>query len=117
MQQFHLELDVVAEIAARYRDRRRAFLGAIRHVNGVAARGSEGGMYVMLDVSAVEPDCEAFAWGLLDAEKVAVLPGTSFGAAGGLVRVSMCQEEPVLREAAARIGRFISAHAARKAAE
>lgn len=107
----------VAEIAARYRDRRRAFLGAIRHVNGVAARGSEGGMYVMLDVSAVEPDCEAFAWGLLDAEKVAVLPGTSFGAAGGLVRVSMCQEEPVLREAAARIGRFISAHAARKAAE
>lgn len=108
----------VAGIAARYQARRRAFLDAVQGLNGVVVRGSEGGMYVMLDISAVEPDCEAFAWSLLEAEKVAVLPGTSFGAAaGGHVRISMCQEEAVLREAAGRIGRFIASRMDRKAAE
>ncbi|WP_159586553.1 pyridoxal phosphate-dependent aminotransferase [Chelativorans xinjiangense] len=97
----------VKEIAARYAARREAFLEAIRGLNGVAVRGSEGGMYVMLDISRVNADCEAFAWELLEAEKVAVMPGTSFGAAAeGHIRVSMCQEEPILREAAARLRRF-----------
>jgi len=106
----------VDEIAARYSARRKAFLEAIHGLNGVAVRGSEGGMYVMLDISGVNPDCEAFAWGLLEAEKVAVMPGTSFGAAAeGHIRISMCQEEPVLREAAARMRRFIAAGGGRSA--
>lgn len=107
----------VAEIASRYQSRRQAFLDAIREVDGVKARGSEGAMYVMLDTSAVAPDGEAFAWELLETEKIAVLPGTSFGAAKGHVRVSMCQDESVLREAATRIGRFISLRNKQKAAE
>lgn len=99
----------VDEIAARYGSRRTAFLDAIRGANDVVVRGSEGGMYVMLDISAIEPDCEKFAWGLLDAEKVAVMPGASFGeAAAGHIRISMCQEEPVLLEAAGRLRRFIA---------
>lgn len=107
----------VDEIAARYAHRRTAFLEEIRGINGVTVRGSEGGMYVMLDISAVEPDCEKFAWELLDAENVAVLPGTSFGeAAAGHIRISMCQEEPVLKEAAMRIRRFIAAAADRQLA-
>lgn len=99
----------VEEIATRYASRRQAFLEAIRGLNGISVRGSEGGMYVMLDISRVEPDSEAFAWEFLETEKVAVMPGTSFGmAAAGHIRVSMCQEEPVLREAAARLQRFIA---------
>ncbi|WEX11417.1 aminotransferase class I/II-fold pyridoxal phosphate-dependent enzyme [Chelativorans sp. AA-79] len=100
----------VADIAARYAGRRKAFLDAIRGLDGAVVRGSEGGMYVMLDISQVSPDAEAFAWGLLEAEKVAVMPGPSFGtAAEGHIRVSMCQDEPVLREAAGRIRRYIAA--------
>lgn len=99
----------VEEIAIRYANRRQAFLEAIHGINGVSVRGSEGGMYVMLDISAVEPDCEAFAWSLLEAQKVAVMPGTSFGAAAaGHIRISLSQEEPVLREAATRLQRFIA---------
>jgi hypothetical protein len=65
-------------------------------------------MYIMLDVRAVEPDCEAFAWALLDAEKVAVMPGSSFGdAAAGHIRISLCQPEPVLADAAMRLKRFV----------
>src|SRR5690606_12427474 len=52
----------VADIASRYDTRRQSFLNALHGVNGVTVRGSEGGMYVMLDISQVEPDCEAFAW-------------------------------------------------------
>jgi arginine:pyruvate transaminase len=80
-------------------------------MNNVTVRGSEGGMYVMLDISALEPDDEKFAWALLDKEKVGVLPGSSFGdAAAGHIRVSLCQPEAVLLEATLRLRRFASSY-------
>ncbi|WP_025030486.1 pyridoxal phosphate-dependent aminotransferase [Nitratireductor aquibiodomus] len=98
------------EIAELYTRRREAFLDAIRGMNGVIVRGSEGGMYVMLDIRAIEEDCEKFAWDFLNEEDVAVLPGASFGnAARGHIRISMCQDEKTLREAAKRLQRFIAA--------
>lgn len=101
----------VAEIAQRYAARRGVFLDALRGLNEVTVRGSQGGMYVMLDIRAVEPDCEKFAWALLEAEQVAVMPGASFGdAAAGHVRVSLCQPEPVLLDAARRLRRFVSGY-------
>lgn len=99
----------VKDIAERYAARRKIFLDAIRGANEVTVRGSEGGMYIMLDVSAVEPDDEKFAWALLDKEKVGVMPGSSFGeAAAGHIRISLCQPEPILKEAALRLRRFAS---------
>ncbi len=106
----------VEAIAGRYAARRTAFLREVAGLNHITVRGSEGGMYVMLDVRAVEPDCEAFAWAFLEAENVAVMPGASFGdAAAGHIRISLCQPEPVLAEAAARLKRFVGAYR-RKAA-
>ncbi len=100
----------VAEIAALYAGRRRVFLDALRGQNDVTVRGSAGGMYVMLDISAVDPDDERFAWALLDAEQISVMPGSSFGdAASSHVRISLCQPDEVLREAAGRLRRFASA--------
>lgn len=106
----------VAEIAARYAGRRTIFLDAIRGADRLQVRGSEGGMYVMLDISAVEPDDEAFAWALLESEKISVTPGSSFGeAAAGHIRISLCKPEPVLREAAARLLRFMSQYRSKAA--
>jgi len=106
----------VKEIAELYAGRRTLFLDEIRGVNHVVVRGSEGGMYVMLDVSAIEPDCETFAWALLDAEQVGVMPGASFGeAAKGHIRIALTQPEHVLKEAAKRLRRFIATYE-RKAA-
>jgi arginine:pyruvate transaminase len=100
----------VREVAALYAARRHVFLDALRGVNGIGVRGSTGGMYVMLDIGAIDPDDERFAWALLDAEKVAVMPGSSFGeAARGHVRISLCQPEEVLKEAAGRLRHFASA--------
>src|SRR5690606_36885086 len=99
----------VGDIAARYAARRTVFLDAVRGLNGMTGRGSQGGMYVMLDISAIEPDREAFAWGLLEAAQLAVMPVRRFGdAAKGHVRISLCQPEEVLREAAIRLKRFAS---------
>ena len=99
----------VREIAERYAARRTVLLDAIRGMNEVTVRGSAGGMYVMLDIRAVEPDCEKFAWALLEKEKVSVMPGASFGdAAKGHIRISLCQPEDVLLEAAQKLRRFAS---------
>ena len=101
----------VKEIAERYTARRTVFLDAIRGMNTVTVRGSEGGMYVMLDISAVEPDDEKFAWAFLDKELVGVMPGSSFGeAAAGHIRISLCQPEAILGEAATRLRRFITTY-------
>ncbi len=106
----------VQQIADTYNGRRRLFLDAIRGVNDITVRGSEGGMYVMLDVSAIEPDDEKFAWGLLDAESVAVMPGSSFGeGAAGHIRISLTQPDPTLREAATRLLRFASSYRSKAA--
>ena len=101
----------VDEIAARYAARRRTFLDEIAGLNHITVRGSTGGMYVMLDIREVELDCEAFAWAFLEAEKVAVMPGVSFGdAAAGHIRISLCQTESVLADAATRLKRFVSSY-------
>lgn len=101
----------VSEIAGLYAARRAAFLDAVAGANRIVVRGSEGGMYVMLDVRAVEPDDEAFAWALLEKEHVAVMPGSSFGeAAAGHIRISLCQPDAVLAEAAMRLKRFVAGY-------
>ena len=106
----------VKEIADRYAARRNLFLDEVRGLNNVTVRGSEGGMYVMLDIRAIEPDCEKFAWALLESEKVAVMPGSSFGdAAAGHIRVSLCQPEEILKEAAGRLRRFVGAYESKAA--
>jgi arginine:pyruvate transaminase len=101
----------VADISERYARRRNRFLNEIRGTNGLTVRGSEGGMYVMLDIRDIEPDDEAFAWAFLDAEKVAVMPGSSFGtAAAGHIRISLTQPEERLAEAARRLRSFAGAY-------
>lgn len=101
----------VADIAATYAARRKMFLEAVGGMNRIVARGSDGGMYVMLDIRDIDPDCERFAWAFLEQEKVAVMPGVSFGdAAAGHIRISLCQPEPVLAEAAERLKRFAAGY-------
>lgn len=102
----------LAEIAERYRRRREIFLEALRGSNGITVRGSEGGMYVVIDVRHIAESGEAFAWDLLEAESVALLPGEAFGrATAGHVRAALCLDEDRLQEAARRLSRFIAARA------
>ncbi len=102
----------VEEITDRYARRLERFRAAFDGSNGLVLRGSKGGMYAMLDVRAIDFDGERFAFALLDATGVAVMPGESFGhASAGHVRIALTQEEAVLDEAVARIRRFVAGRA------
>ena len=50
------------------------------------------------------------------AENVSVMPGSSFGeAAAGHIRISLCQPDDVLHEAATRLRRFASTYRSKAA--
>ena len=87
--------------------RRRALIAeqAFAGNNLVKPMLPEGGMFILLDVSATGLSGLEFAWELLRREKVAVMPGGSFGQqANGFLRISLTVPEDVLMTAMARIG-------------
>ncbi len=66
-----------------------------------------GGMYLMLDIREIGLTGGEFAKRLLDAERIAVMPGESFGhAAAGHLRIALTVPEAALRDALGRIADF-----------
>tara|TARA_R110000737_G_scaffold98909_1_gene132989 strand:- start:2131 stop:3315 length:1185 start_codon:yes stop_codon:yes gene_type:complete len=64
----------------------------------------QGGMFMMVDVSATGLDGDAFGWRLLEEEGVAVMPGASFGErAPHLIRVALTVPDDLLLEAIERM--------------
>ena len=102
----------VSEIADTYRKRGEVFLNALGDSNDIRVLNEAGGMYFMLDVRSKAKDTRKFAFGLLDDESVAVMPGESFGdTAAGHLRISLGEPEERLEEAAKRIRRFTANYA------
>jgi arginine:pyruvate transaminase len=98
---------IEAGIAARYLRRGQAALAAIGNAPGVRPVPPQGGMYLMLDVRETGLSGDEFATRLLDAERIAVMPGESFGhAAAGHLRIALTVPEAALREALGRIAAF-----------
>ena len=94
--------------ALRQSLKRRAELvvNALAGAPGISCSMPEAGMFALVDVRATGIDGEAFALGLLAAEQVAVMPGSSFGEqATGFIRVSLTVPDEILLEAAGRIRR------------
>ncbi|SFT83686.1 pyridoxal phosphate-dependent aminotransferase [Sedimentitalea nanhaiensis] len=78
------------EIAAPFRRRLALAKDILKAQNTVALVPAQGAMYLMLDVHATGLDGEGFANALLDTHHIAVMPGSSFGAAAARhVRVAM----------------------------
>ncbi len=101
----------VDEIAGTYRKRGMAFASAIEGANGIHIRNEPGGMYFMLDVRSIARDTRKFALELLEKEDMALMPGESFGpSASGHLRLSLCQTEDTLQEAAKRLRRFAASY-------
>ena len=98
---------IEAEIAARYRRRAQAAVAALGNQPGVRAVAPQGGMYLMLDIRETGLTGQTFADRLLESERIAVMPGESFGAAAsGHLRVALTVPEAALRDALARISAF-----------
>ncbi len=94
-------------VAAPFRRRRAIAERVVAQSNAVRAVPCDGAMYVMLDIRATGLSGEAFANRLLDAERIAVMPGESFGrAAAGHLRIAMTIEDAAFEAALTRLVRF-----------
>ncbi|GAB7094797.1 aminotransferase class I/II-fold pyridoxal phosphate-dependent enzyme [Halolamina litorea] len=94
----------VSEMHAAYDRRRRYTLSRFREM-GLDCFEAEGAFYAFPECPG---DDEAFAEALLAEEGVAVVPGSAFGEGGaGHLRVSYATGMDDLREATARIERFL----------
>ncbi len=101
--------DAMRSMRDQYR-RRRDFV--IRRFNeiGLTCHRPRGSFYAFPSVAITGMSDQEFALALLEAEKVAVVPGTAFGANGaGFVRACFATGEEQLIEACSRIERFVQA--------
>ncbi len=105
----------IGEMVSVFAKRRELILSEIAKIDGVEAVKPDGAFYVMLVVSGVYgKKCHgrvidgsiAFSDALLETEKVAVVPGISFGA-DDCVRLSYSLSEEDIVEGVRRIGKFI----------
>ncbi len=95
------------KIAAPFRRRRDLAAQVLAGQNAVRPVPSQGAMYLMLDIRATGLSGEDFAEALLARERIAVMPGESFGrSAAGHVRVAMTVEDSAFAEALERLCRF-----------
>ena len=94
-------------MAESYNQRRRFLMEAFREM-GLPCFEPFGAFYVFPDISEFGMGSEEFCTKLLEAENVAVVPGSAFGACGDkYVRISYAYSIEELKEAMARIARFI----------
>jgi aminotransferase len=97
----------VQDMLAEY-DRRRKLIYNGMNELGLPTFEPHGAFYVFPYVQNTGLDDETFAERLLKEEEVAVVPGSSFGAAGaGFVRCSYATKYELIETALEKIGRFL----------
>ncbi len=88
----------------KYRTRAELVCKTLAGSNLLQPLMPEGGMFIVIDVSATGLSGDAFAWDLLKDEQVAVMPGASFGEqAADYVRVSLTVDDALLVTAMERM--------------
>ena len=111
------EFEEIEAMHREYRARRDLLCEWINACPGLSCQWPQGSMYAMVDVRGTGLSDTDFAWGLLDAEGVSVLPTATFGEnAAGHVRVSLTAPQDVLGRACDRIERYTRTLGIRKGA-
>lgn len=100
----------VAEMVAEYDRRRRLIVDGLRAV-GLSTFEPRGAFYAFPDITVTGMDSVTFSERLLAEERVAVVPGSAFGAYGeGYVRACYASGYEQIERALERIGRFVQRH-------
>ena len=98
----------------KYRERRDFIVRRFNEL-GLPCHLPRGAFYAFPNITSTGLDSMTFASQLLTAQKVAVVPGTAFGAAGaGFCRASFSTSYERIHEAGERIARFLDTLPARK---
>lgn len=97
----------IQEMVAEYDRRRRLIVDGLRAV-GLPTFEPRGAFYAFPDITSTGLDSVAFSELLLRDERVAVVPGSAFGAQGeGYVRCCYASSYEQIERALERIGRFV----------
>lgn len=100
--------DRVRERTAVYGERMKYAASRLNAMKGVRCAAPQGAFYLFPDISGTGKTSEEFAWRLLEAAHVAVVPGTSFGASGeGCVRIACTLPTEGLEKALDRMERAL----------
>jgi len=103
----------VRRFVAEFDRRRRLMVKGLREME-LVLNEPQGAFYVFPSIRSTGMEDFEFAERLLDEEKVAVIPGSTFGDCGrGHVRMCYASPYNLLEEALERIGRFVSRHSGR----
>lgn len=98
----------VEEMRSRFRRNRNYMVAAFREM-GLPLIVPRGAFYTFPRVTDLGMSAREFALGLLEEEKVAVVPGDAFGPGGeGFVRCSYATSLENIKEAMQRMARFVS---------
>ncbi len=98
----------VEEMRRSYHQRRNLFTAGLQEI-GLPTHTADGAFYCFPQISHLGVSSEAFAMGLLERERVAVVPGNVFGLGGeGFVRCCYATRLDQLKEALVRMGRYVS---------
>jgi aminotransferase len=102
--------DDVEEMRAEYNRRRELIVNGLNDL-GLPTFEPKGAFYAFPSIAPTGMDGETFSMKLLEEEKVAVVPGSAFGAGGeGFVRCSYATAYEKIEEALERIARFAQRH-------
>lgn len=97
----------VARMRQSYDERRRFLVKELREI-GIPCFEPMGAFYVFPNISKFGMTSEDFATELLKRERVAVVPGTAFGACGeGFLRISYAYSIADLKKALEKISHFV----------
>jgi aminotransferase len=97
----------VRTMVEEYDKRRRLVVGACNEM-GLDCFEPKGAFYAFPSIAATGLDDETFAERLITEEKVAVVPGSAFGAGGeNHVRIAYCKSYGQIEIALKRISRFV----------
>ena len=100
----------VQDMIAEYDRRRKLIVGGLNTL-GLPTFEPKGAFYAFPHIAVTGMDDEVFAQKLLEEEKVAVVPGSAFGAGGqGFVRCSYATAYEKIEEALRRMERFMQRH-------
>jgi aminotransferase len=106
--------DSMLHMRDKYRERRDFIVRRFNEL-GLPCHLPRGAFYAFPNITSTGLDSMTFASQLLAAQKVAMVPGTAFGAAGaGFCRASFSTSYERIHEAGERIARFLDTLPARK---
>lgn len=102
------EKNYSSEMVSVFSKRRKTIIEELSKIKGIQMEKPDATFYIMVDISSTGLDSEAFAYALLDAVHVAVVPGITYGKmCDKYIRIAFTLEEEKIRIGIRRMAKFM----------